>query len=340
MLRRAVDRWKQYRYRFVPWIALNLKNRKVRSVQKSDSDQVISDDEATAQLLHFLDALESDESRTPSPAIDDKFNPGLNPCSKCGAIDKQYTGKKEQENDTDDSVGALRYSTITQSNSFSKSLDVRWENAEEMHRKNLSMDHAVVARRNLDIMYDELGFVIEKRKSDIVGGGCGVKVTRGPVPKHRIIALYPGTLYYPSEPIFFQSLGNPFIFRCIDQILIDGNDQGVSKVIYRSCSNRDRIGPYMLCDHTWLTENTINPMAVGQYVNNQTSGRPANVAYQEFDVPHDFPFGLRKYIPNIYYNPSTPDKPHRTTRTVLLVSLRDIEEGEELFSTYYTVVQR
>ena len=43
----------------------------------------------------------------------------------------------------------------------------------------------------------------------------------------------PGTIYWPYEPILFQSIGNPFIFRCIDGILIDGNDKGLSKIIYR-----------------------------------------------------------------------------------------------------------
>ena len=31
---------------------------------------------------------------------------------------------------------------------------------------------------------------------------------------------------------------------------------------------------------------------------------PANVAYQEFDVPSDFPFHLRKFIPNNFYSSS------------------------------------
>ena len=42
-----------------------------------------------------------------------------------------------------------------------------------------------------------------------------------------------GTVYQKYEPIFFQSIGNPFIFRCLDGVLIDGNDKGISKVVYR-----------------------------------------------------------------------------------------------------------
>lgn len=42
-----------------------------------------------------------------------------------------------------------------------------------------------------------------------------------------------GTVYQKYEPIFFQSIGNPFIFRCLDGVLIDGNDKGISKVVFR-----------------------------------------------------------------------------------------------------------
>ena len=44
----------------------------------------------------------------------------------------------------------------------------------------------------------------------------------------------------------------------------------LSSFSYRSCSQRDRIGPYESCDSTWLTPFPVNPLAVGQYVNNQS----------------------------------------------------------------------
>ena len=34
---------------------------------------------------------------------------------------------------------------------------------------------------------------------------------------------------------------------------------------------------------------------------------PANVAYQEFDVPADFPFHLKQFLPNVFYSPHTDD---------------------------------
>ena len=45
-----------------------------------------------------------------------------------------------------------------------------------------------------------------------------------------------GTVYQPYEPILFQSLANPFIFRCVDGVLIDGKDTGLSRMIYRYSS--------------------------------------------------------------------------------------------------------
>lgn len=143
-----------------------------------------------------------------------------------------------------------------------------------------------------------------------------------------------GTVYQKYEPIFFQSIGNPFIFRCLDGVLIDGNDKGISKVVYRSCNGRDQLGPLKMSDSTWLTSEIHNPLAIGQYVNNCSNDRAANVCYQEFDVPAAFPIELKQYLPNIAYS---YDK-QSPLRCVILVALRDIEQGEELFSNYYTIV--
>lgn len=89
-----------------------------------------------------------------------------------------------------------------------------------------------------------------------------------------------------------------------------------------------------MSDSTWLTSEIQNPLAIGQYVNNCSNDRPANVCYQEFDVPAVFPIELKQYLPNIAYS---NDK-QSTLRCVILVALRDIKQGEELFSNYYTIV--
>ncbi|KAK2822129.1 hypothetical protein Q5P01_022194 [Channa striata] len=183
-------------------------------------------------------------------------------------------------------------------------------------------------------MLQHLGFSIDRKPSTLPFAGTGVFVTKGFVPKGATVAMYPGTVYQVYEPILLQSIRNPFVFRCIDGVLIDGNDKGISKIVFKSCSGRDRIGPLMMSDTSWLTHSPQNPLAVGQYVNNCSNKWPANVCYQEYDVPDNFPIELRQYLPNVNYSQDTL----RPLRCVVLVSLRDIAAGEELFSNYYTIV--
>ncbi|XP_065120172.2 SET domain-containing protein 9 isoform X2 [Paramisgurnus dabryanus] len=181
-------RWKSYRHRFVPWIALNLQRneRTLRQVKDRSKDKILPDKEQI---------YSSDEH-------------------------KQYC------------------------------------------------DSCAVMRKIL-------GFCIERKRSSLQHGGTGVFVTRGHVQRGNIVAMYPGTIYQVDEPIFFQSIQNPFVFRCIDGMLIDGNDKAISKIVYRSCSGRDRLGPFHLSDCSWLTSNPVNPLAVGQYVNNCSNGKCA-----------------------------------------------------------------
>ncbi|XP_071347891.1 SET domain-containing protein 9 [Trachinotus anak] len=185
-----------------------------------------------------------------------------------------------------------------------------------------------------DAMLQSLGFCIDRQPSTLPFAGTGVFVTKGFVPKGATVAMYPGTVYQAYEPILLQSIRNPFVFRCIDGVLIDGNDRGISKMVFKSCSGRDRIGPFMMSDTSWLTATPQNPLAVGQYVNNCSNEFPANVCYQEYDVPDKFPMELHRYLPNVNYSQDT----QRPLRCVVLVSLRDITAGEELFSNYYTIV--
>ncbi|TFK15711.1 lipid phosphate phosphohydrolase 1 [Platysternon megacephalum] len=185
-----------------------------------------------------------------------------------------------------------------------------------------------------EVLFNTLGFSITRDRSSLISAGTGVFVTKGFVPKGAVVSMYPGTIYQKYEPIFFQSIGNPFIFRCIDGVLIDGNDKGISKAVYRSCSKRDQLGPFQMSDITWLTPAVQNPLAVGQYVNNCSHNKAANVCYQEFDVPEYFPIELKQYLPNITYSHDMPIP----LRCVVLVALREIKQGEELFSNYYTIV--
>uniref|UniRef100_A0A8C6WIY8 SET domain containing 9 n=1 Tax=Neogobius melanostomus TaxID=47308 RepID=A0A8C6WIY8_9GOBI len=186
-----------------------------------------------------------------------------------------------------------------------------------------------------EAMLRSLGFCIERKPSTLPFAGTGVFVSKGVVPKGATVAMYPGTVYQAYEPILLQSISNPFVFRCIDGVLVDGNDKGISKMVFRSCSGRDRLGPLLTSDTSWLTTNPLNPLAVGQYVNNCSNDKSANVCYQEYDVPSTFPLELRQYLPNVNYSLDTFQRP---LRCVILVSLREIAAGEELFSNYYTII--
>lgn len=91
---------------------------------------------------------------------------------------------------------------------------------------------------------------------------------------------------------------------------------------------------------SWLTPNPHNLLAIGQYVNNGTREFAANVSYQEVNIPSSFPLPYLKYIPNVNYNFRTYKSEIIHVRIVVLVALRDIDQGEELFSSYFTVVCR
>jgi len=67
-----------------------------------------------------------------------------------------------------------------------------------------------------------------------------------------------------------------------------------------------------------------------------STGFPANVTYQELDIPLSCILPqLRCFLPNVWYSGSSE---HDHLRLVALVSTTDIEEGDEVFSTYYTVI--
>ncbi|CAJ0945015.1 unnamed protein product [Ranitomeya imitator] len=335
VLRAILSRWRSYKYRFVPWVALNLtRNRSchkmedvcnlhetLRCVSAGRADKVVADDDVCSSLVTFFRVL---------------FTWDINAQTDLLSLLPPTTRAMYPAPDT----------------------------SGQQHKHHHSLHPA-------DAIYASLGFYIDRQPSTMEAAGTGVFVSKGFVPKGAVVSMYPGAVYQSFEPIFFQSIGNPFIFRCLDGILIDGSDKGISKSVYRSCSRRDQLGPLKMCDITWLTSAPLNPLAVGQYVNNCSNGniprchlrppahithfrymcschtggviasrllpaeRAANVSYQEFDVPESFPVELRQYIPNIRYSHDVEGP----LRCVVLVALRDIRCGEELFSNYFTLVQ-
>lgn len=267
MFKKLSSIWQSYKYRFVPWIALNLKKRSVRSVENVASDKVIPGDLVLQQLTCLTSALRFALPR--ARALEEKHQLGLR------------------------------------------------------------------------VMEEVQGFSVVRAASHV--GGTGVVVqgkAEARVQRGQVVALYPGLLYLPFQPIFLQSVGNSFVFRCIDGVHVDGNDRRMSRAAFRSCVGRDRVGHLTLADTSWLTPHPVNPLNVGQYVNNRTAGRPSNVAYQEVTVrPGEVALEDRHLLPNLWYSPPA-DVPvaDLPLRLVALVATRDVAPGEELFSDYFTVV--
>jgi len=63
-------------------------------------------------------------------------------------------------------------------------------------------------------------------------------------------------------------------------------------VFYRSCAGRDKVNGEYQCDVTWLTEKPVNPLAIGQFVNNQSPGTLESVVFLliKESLKVDFPF--------------------------------------------------
>ncbi|XP_030625601.1 SET domain-containing protein 9 [Chanos chanos] len=285
IIKAVESRWKSYRHRFVPWIALNLQKneRTLRQVKERSKDKLIPDEQVSLCLLRLFTAL------------------------------LKYDQRRQTE--------LIRLLPVSSQNMY-------------LNTQPTSTETTDVPCDPQHAMLCAMGFCIQRRASSLPSAGTGVFVIKGVVPKGTVVAMYPGTVYELHEPILIQSIRNPFVFRCIDGVLIDGNDKGISKIVFRSCSGRDRLGPFRLSDITWLTSKPENPLAVGQYVNNCSNEKAANVCYQEFNLPDDFPLELRQYLPNVHYKHDT----QRPLRCVVLISLRDISAGEELFSNYFTIV--
>ncbi|KAK6740759.1 hypothetical protein RB195_008919 [Necator americanus] len=172
-----------------------------------------------------------------------------------------------------------------------------------------------------------LSFKLSRKPSTIEGCGLGVFVENGSIAPRTVVSLYPGTIYDPWDSILLQSIGNHFVLRCRDGVIIDGNDVRLSRRIHRSCSYRD--SGAAVSDLSWLEVHPFNYLNMGHYINNEPTPRLHNVQYVDFDVLN-WPFRLRKFLPYAVYSPLR----EFPLRVVVLVSVREIVEGEELFAAY------
>ncbi|ODM89627.1 SET domain-containing protein 9 [Orchesella cincta] len=323
MRKRLMSFWENYKFRFVPWIVLNLKKRKLPESHESEVNL------SSTVKKTKLNKVNNDNNVPNTPSLSSSSSQSLN--STGGPIVHHVT--KGRDKLIPDEV-ILHY--------LIKLFDNFEQNATQ-HEKNASE----ASKRNLEIMHNTLGYSIERRKSLVSDdAGTGVFLASGSAKPGSLIALYPGTIYMPSEPLFFPSIGNPFIFRCSDGVHIDGNDKWISKSIFKSCAARDKFR-YDLpcCDESWLTSNPLNPLNIGQYVNNRSKSAVNNVVYQESSLRialsisnsqrHELPVQFCKYLPNVWSNPGNN---HQPLRLVPLVASTNIEEGDEILSSYFTVV--
>lgn len=314
MLKFVIRKWKNYRHRFLPWLAFNLHHRIVpESVQVNKELQSSFSGKEIEQCLREMLL---------------KFQ---NPCH-CVNTAFLIFGR-----DTTD-------------------------------RRKLFEEYG---RRNREILLQQFGFDLEIKISAMPGAGKGVFLRKGRILRGQVVALYPGTVYMPYQPILLPSIRNPYVFRCSDGVFIDGNYKGMSAMIYRSIHGRDRIGSQIpICDISWLHLRSViedetlkanelpssdplnivvNPLNLGQIVNNanpKIPGHSANLAYQEVNLKIGETenqtlgeYRILGLLPNVYYkNEFLDSNESLTIRVVALVATTDINEGEELLATYFTLV--
>lgn len=164
------------------------------------------------------------------------------------------------------------------------------------------------------------------------------------------MGIYPGTIYAPWETLFFVSLRNHYIIRLADGWYIDGKRSSLSKNMYLGVHSRDRLdGRYEPCDTSWLKTNLDeadpstwssymhslrNPLSIGQVVNDAPVNSQPNVSYEEIGFDSgEIPLEFHGLLPNAYYG-GLEEMTIERRRMVVLISLRSITPGEELFSTY------
>jgi hypothetical protein len=187
------------------------------------------------------------------------------------------------------------------------------------------------------ILREELKFSLTKDLSQT--HSQGVFLDYGQIDHAgQLVAIYPGTIYHRHfDPLLLPSIRNTFLLARKDDLVIDGRDKGLSRSIYLSCHAR-----YPLYDKTWLSKDISthkNPLALGHYINHFPSNGLPNVTYYEFD----FEFNpnendLYRFVPNVRY--ADIDNDEKGMPSAVLISLRPIKQGEELFSCYLNVIQQ
>ncbi|CDW54943.1 hypothetical protein TTRE_0000321301 [Trichuris trichiura] len=182
---------------------------------------------------------------------------------------------------------------------------------------------AALRRITMEAMRQAIGFAIERTSS-------GVVICDGKIKKNSVVCIYPGTVYSANETKICSVLRNRYVYKCQDGMEIDANGNGLARLIYRSCTYRDRGQKWLENDLTWMTPLPVNPLAVGQYVTRGVDG--CNVQFKELDLDlRTFPSELRKFLPSVRYFRFNQNRAEEDNlRLVVLTASRDIKAGEKL----------
>jgi hypothetical protein len=189
-----------------------------------------------------------------------------------------------------------------------------------------------------NILQEELKFSLNKSLSQTHSQGVFLDYGEINHPG-QLVAIYPGTIYHRYfDPLLLASIRNNFLLARKDNLIIDGRDKGLSRSIYLSCHAR-----YPLYDTTWLLKDISmhrNPLALGHYINHFPSDSLPNVTYYEFDFDfNENEHDLYRFVPNVRYSDIDNDD-EKGMPSAILISLRPIKQGEELFSCYLNVIQQ
>jgi len=189
-----------------------------------------------------------------------------------------------------------------------------------------------------NILQEELNFSLNKGLSET--HAQGVFLDYGQITNAgQLVAIYPGTIYRRHfDPLLLPSIRNTFLLSRKDDFIIDGRDRGLSRSIYLSCHAR-----YPLYDTTWLLKDIYmhkNPLTLGHYINHFPSNGLPNVTYYEFDFHfNENQYDFYRFVPNVRYA-DIDDNDENGMPSAVLISLRPIKQGEELFSCYLNVIQQ
>jgi len=233
----------------------------------------------------------------------------------------------------------LNVETIDKVQSLCRSIENEIDR-NKLHQEFLELFHRLLNspgnKSPRNILKTQLNFSLNKGLSQT--HSQGVFLDSGQIEHAgQLVAIYPGTIYRRHvDPLLLPSIRNTFLLARKDNLIIDGRDRGLSRSIYHSCYAR-----YPLYDITWLSKDIYlhkNPLTLGHYINHFPSNGLPNVTYYEFDF--DFnqnEYDLYRFVPNVRYADIEDEKGMPST---VLISLRPIKQGEELFSCYLNVIQQ